>query len=59
MIITSSDIGTETERADRILSSLFTTAAKWGAVLLFDEADVVLEMRKTRDLQRNSLVASK
>jgi len=59
MIITSSDIGTETERVDRILAAIFGRAAKWGAVLLFDEADVFLEMRKTRDLKRNSLVASK
>ena len=59
MIITSSDIGTETELVDENLSAIFRRAAKWGAVLLFDEADVFLEMRKTRDLKRNSLVASK
>jgi SpoVK/Ycf46/Vps4 family AAA+-type ATPase len=59
MIITGSDIGTETERVDKNLTAIFKRAAKWGAVLLFDEADVFLEMRKTRDLKRNSLVASK
>ena len=59
MIITSSDIGTETELVDKNLTKIFRRAAKWGAVLLFDEADVFLEMRMTRDLKRNSLVASK
>jgi len=59
MIITSSDVGTETELVDKNLTAIFRRAAKWGAVLLFDEADVFLEMRMTRDLKRNSLVASK
>jgi hypothetical protein len=59
MIITTSDIGTEAAHVDKNLTAIFRRAAKWGAVLLFDEADVFLEMRKTRDLERNSLVASK
>ena len=59
MIVTSSDIGTETEYVDGILAAIFRRAARWGAVLLVDEADVFLETRKARDLKRNSLVASK
>ena len=41
------------------LDSLFELAARWKAVLLFDEADVFLESRSGRmsDLTRNALVS--
>ncbi|KAF2681688.1 putative 26S protease regulatory subunit [Lentithecium fluviatile CBS 122367] len=44
---------------ERNLESLFELAARWRAVLLFDEADVFLESRgnNTSDLNRNALVS--
>jgi SpoVK/Ycf46/Vps4 family AAA+-type ATPase len=59
MLLTSSDIGTDPEEVEEALSKKFRTAAKWGAVLLIDEADVFMEKREPSDLQRNSLVAGK
>jgi len=35
----------------------FTTASRWDAVLLLDEADVFLEMRSYEDIQRNGIVS--
>jgi hypothetical protein len=57
MVLTSSDIGSNPERIESILSERFIRASSWGAVLLIDEADVFMEKRSSNDLKRNSLVA--
>ena len=41
------------------LQDAFETAARWDAVLLLDEADVLLERRSYEDVRRNSIVSSK
>ncbi|PVH93368.1 P-loop containing nucleoside triphosphate hydrolase protein [Periconia macrospinosa] len=57
--ITTSDIGLSPADVEHNLESLFELAARWHAVLLFDEADVFLESRSshTSDLTRNALVS--
>jgi len=40
-----------------ILGEWFRRGADWGAIILIDEADVFLEKRQVKDLQRNSLVS--
>lgn len=57
MILTSSDIGTDSREVESNLTSHFKRAQSWGAVLLIDEADVFMERRTTSDFARNSLVA--
>jgi hypothetical protein len=42
-----------------ILGGWFERGAKWGAIILIDEADVFLEKRQVKYLQRNSLVSGK
>ena len=59
MILTSSDIGTNSEKIEDILTEKFKTAKKWEAILLIDEADIFMERRSTNDLERNTLVAGK
>jgi AAA+ superfamily predicted ATPase len=39
------------------LQEIFTTASRWDAVLLLDEADVLLEKRSYEDLKRNGIVS--
>lgn len=39
------------------LSKILELSARWGAVLLLDEADAFLEARSEKDLQRNERVA--
>jgi AAA+ superfamily predicted ATPase len=41
------------------LQDLFLQASRWDAVLLLDEADVVLEKRSYEDLRRNGIVSGK
>lgn len=57
--ISTSDIGLNPADVEHNLESLFELAARWHAVLLFDEADVFLESRSshTSDLTRNALVS--
>jgi len=44
---------------ESILGNWFQRGADWGAIILIDEADVFLEKRQVKDLQRNSLVSGK
>ena len=46
----------EDEIEDRLIN-WFTLAERWKAILLLDEADIFLERRATRDIQRNSIVS--
>ena len=42
---------------DEKLHKWFTLAERWDAVLLLDEADILLERRMTRDIGRNAIVS--
>jgi hypothetical protein len=55
--LTVADIGTSERELEDILGGWFQRGAKWGAIILIDEADVFLEKRQVKDLQRNSLVS--
>jgi hypothetical protein len=55
--LTVADIGTNEREMEDILGSWFQRGANWGAIILIDEADVFLEKRQVKDLQRNSLVS--
>jgi hypothetical protein len=51
------DIGTDEREMEYVLGEWFQRCTDWGAIILIDEADVFLEKRQTKDLQRNSLVS--
>ncbi|PPJ58243.1 hypothetical protein CBER1_08263 [Cercospora berteroae] len=55
--VTCGDIGTKPEEVEDYLDSVFYLAARWGCVVLLDEADVFLEQRTTTQLERNVLVS--
>ena len=55
--LTVADIGTDERQMEDVLGDWFQRGAYWGAIILIDEADVFLEKRQIRDLQRNSLVS--
>lgn len=56
-MVSSGDLGTDSETLDKRLSRILDMASTWKAVLLIDEADVFLERRSLHDMQRNSLVS--
>jgi len=57
--LTSGDISTDMEASsvERNLNYFLTLGERYGALVLLDEADVYLEERRTKDLQRNGLVS--
>ncbi|KAJ0160546.1 ATPase family AAA domain-containing protein 3B [Colletotrichum tanaceti] len=56
-IVSSGDLGTSASAVDEKLTETLDLASTWKAVLLIDEADVFLERRSLRDVERNSLVS--
>ena len=56
--LSCSDVGVDSAKVEENLMHFFRKAKLWGAVLLLDEADVYLEQRTARDLERNCLVAA-
>ena len=52
------ELTAESEIVQR-LQTVFDRAARWDAVLLLDEADVLLEKRSYEDLRRNGIVSGK
>lgn len=55
--LTVADIGTNERDMEDVLGEWFRRGTDWGAIILIDEADVFLEKRQVKDLQRNSLVS--
>jgi SpoVK/Ycf46/Vps4 family AAA+-type ATPase len=57
--ITVSDIGLDVTRVEGKLEEFFSLAARWQAILLFDEADIFLLQREklVHSFERNSLVS--
>jgi hypothetical protein len=51
------ELGTNTKDLEKNLRMVLEVATLWNAVLLIDEADIFLEKRTPRDIERNALVA--
>jgi AAA+ superfamily predicted ATPase len=56
MPVSVGELGTTAEAVEERLPRIFKHAARWKAVLLLDEADVLLEQRSSHDIHRNALV---
>jgi AAA+ superfamily predicted ATPase len=56
-MVSSGDLGTDSESLDRHLTKIMDMTSTWRAVLLIDEADVFLEQRALHDLHRNAMVS--
>lgn len=55
--VTCGDIGTDAEKVEEYLETVFHLGKIWDCVVLLDEADVFLEQRSLANLQRNALVS--
>ncbi|KAI1106939.1 P-loop containing nucleoside triphosphate hydrolase protein [Jackrogersella minutella] len=53
----ASELGSEPEKVEDNLHMILEVAAKWDAVLLLDECDVLLAQRSADNLGRNTIVA--
>ncbi|KAL8792172.1 MAG: hypothetical protein Q9195_005268 [Heterodermia aff. obscurata] len=55
--LTIGDLMDDEEKIESKLVNWFSLAERWKAILLLDEADIFLERRATRDIQRNGIVS--
>ncbi|KAH7304218.1 P-loop containing nucleoside triphosphate hydrolase protein [Stachybotrys elegans] len=55
--VSAGELGTDVGSLERELLKIFQMGARWNAVVLLDEADVLMSKRTTDSLQRNSVVA--
>ncbi|KAK1841510.1 AAA family ATPase [Colletotrichum chrysophilum] len=55
--VTCGDIGTSAEIVEKYLESVLLLGKTWGCVVLLDEADVFLEERSLKNIERNALVS--
>ncbi len=56
-MVSVGELGTRMDHLEKNLSQILDIAHTWRAVLLIDEADVFLEQRELRDVNRNALVS--
>ncbi|KAK1979345.1 hypothetical protein LZ30DRAFT_726568 [Colletotrichum cereale] len=56
-ILSAGELGQDASGVEDRLTEVLDLTEKWGAVLLFDECDVFIQERSTRDLQHNEIVA--
>jgi hypothetical protein len=55
-VLEMGELGTNLADVEKSLQRVFARAARWDAVLLFDEADVFLARRAEADLERSAIV---
>jgi hypothetical protein len=55
-VLEMGELGTNLSEVEKSLQRVFARAARWNAVLLFDEADVFLSKRQESDLERSAIV---
>ncbi|KAM5479378.1 hypothetical protein MaudMau93_007895 [Microsporum audouinii] len=56
--ISMGQLSSDAADLDIQLREIFETAARWGAILLFDEADVYLARRSPENIERSRLIAA-
>lgn len=57
--MTTGQLSTNITELEKELRKIFEFGQRWKAVVLLDEADVLMSQRTLSDLQRNSIVAGK
>lgn len=55
-VLEMGELGVDLDKVEEALELVFARAARWNAVLLFDEADIFLSKRTEADLERNAIV---
>ncbi|KAI1300902.1 hypothetical protein F5Y03DRAFT_363254 [Xylaria venustula] len=55
--VTCGDIGTKPEAVEQYLKKVLTLGKVWDCVVLLDEAEVFLQERSLKDIERNALVS--
>lgn len=57
--VSAGELDIEVKELEEQLTKIFRVGLRWGAVVLLDEADVLMTRRSSSELQRNAIVAGK
>lgn len=55
--LSGGELSVNVSDVEKKLEAVFTLAKRWGAIVLLDEADVVMSKRTSSELERNAIVA--
>jgi len=55
--VSTGELSVDVSRLEKQLTDIFRLGLRWGAVVLIDEADVLMARRSTTELTRNAIVA--
>ena len=58
IVITAGELGIDVTKVQNKLTKIFEISKVWDALLLLDEADVLLERRSSNEILRNALVGT-
>jgi hypothetical protein len=56
-VVGCADLGITIAAAEKNFTEILRMSTEWDAILLLDQAGVLLERRSTHDLERNGLVS--
>ena len=57
--VSGGELSVDVTRVESKLQDIFDLGNRWKAIVLVDEADVVMSRRETAELERNAIVAGK
>lgn len=55
--VSTGELSANVKQLEGQLTEIFRLGLRWGAVVLLDEADVLMTKRSTTELERNAIVA--
>jgi SpoVK/Ycf46/Vps4 family AAA+-type ATPase len=55
--VSGGELSTDVTTLETRLGHVFRIASRWKAIILLDEADVLMSKRSTQEIDRNAIVA--
>ena len=55
--VSGGELSVDVKKVEEKLTSVFELGKRWKAIVLLDEADVVMTKRTSSELERNAIVA--
>jgi hypothetical protein len=57
--VSTGELSTDVSKLERQLTNIFRLGHRWGALVLLDEADVLMSKRSSSDMDHSAVVAGK
>lgn len=56
--VSGDELSVDVSKVEAKLKDIFNLTKRWNAIVILDEADVVMSKRDSKELERNAIVAS-